>query len=91
MKAVLPDWLSPVTATRSVRSCRRAANVGSLLRQITLKEGKSQSLDARAVAGGVPGQASEARRSSNLAPKHASALTVSTSRYAEMLIYGLAI
>ena len=44
MNAVLPDWLSPVTATRSVRSCKSAVNVGRLLRQIILKEGKSPSL-----------------------------------------------
>jgi hypothetical protein len=42
--AVLPDWLSPVTATRSVRSCKSAVKVGSLLRQVILKEGKSSSL-----------------------------------------------
>src|SRR5215472_6969053 len=78
MKAVLPDWLSPVTATRSVRSCKSAVNVGSLLRQITLKEGKSLSLGVRAVAGGLPAQVGEARRSSNLARKHTSALTALT-------------
>jgi hypothetical protein len=40
MNAVLPDWLSPVTATRRVRLCKSAVNVGSFLRQLTLKEGK---------------------------------------------------
>src|ERR1700751_5668088 len=44
MTAVLPDRLSPVTAKRRVRSGKSAVKVGSLLRQITLKEGKSPSL-----------------------------------------------